>query len=91
MTHRNSSTTAPRVDSTFTREIPQPDFLKGPFKSDEAKENVRARRHPRERKPIDYERNCLEIQEYFQRRLKRLKVDPDHDHAARTDHRLDSN
>lgn len=49
-------------------------FLKGPFKSDEAKENVKARRHPRERKPIDYERNCLEIQEYFQRRLKRLKV-----------------
>ena len=49
-------------------------FLKGPFKNDEVKENVRVRRRPRERKPIDYDRNYREIQEYFQRRLQRLKV-----------------
>ena len=48
-----------------------PDFLKGPFKNDEVKENIRVRRL-RERKPIDYDRNYREIQGYFHRRPQRL-------------------
>src|SRR5947209_5721750 len=49
-------------------------LLTGPFRSTEAKENIRQQRQFPRRKPIDHECFRREMVDYFGRRLERLQI-----------------
>ena len=49
-------------------------LLTGPFRSKEAKENIRQQRHPVQRPAIDHELFRREMVQYFGRRLERLQI-----------------
>src|SRR5258708_15653436 len=50
------------------------DFLTGPFRSKEAKENVRQHRPARPRRPIDHAAIRREMSAYFEHRMRRLQI-----------------
>ena len=51
-----------------------PKLAAGPFRNDEAGDNVKAYARVRIRQPIDYIANQREIREYFEKRQQRLRV-----------------
>src|SRR5260370_11021673 len=50
------------------------EFLRGPLRNDETKEDVRPRRRAKARRRIDHERFRSELVEHFEHRLSRLRV-----------------
>ncbi len=50
------------------------DLLTGPFRSKEAKENIRQQLPPRARRPIDHAAFRREMSAYFERRTERLRI-----------------
>jgi len=50
------------------------DLLTGPFRSKEAKENIRQQLPPRPRRPIDHAAFRREMSAYFERRTERLRI-----------------
>jgi hypothetical protein len=50
-------------------------YLRGPFRSDEPRENVKPRRRRVQRPPIDFRSNQREIVAYFEDRVARLQIE----------------